>query len=326
MSFLRWFINKYKERLWFRIFIGGTLISIIISSFFYYLGTYNDKISQNNTISKLDEMNTDCILGIKNLTNTIYNSSCSTYKKDEIPTINFFFDNIECKTNKDSLLCHDKPKIVGFSDKPKPENCSNAMWKNDINFTLKEGTLSFFFKPDWLKPNGISYLLDMVDYNNQSILEVFVVNNKTIKLTMWDSNNIESDIGYPKPSLGDWEQIIITWSGEKGFVKLYINGELVGSVQTHINFDRAIRTFYVYSSHESNFCSFGGFNRLAMYKKPLNKYEVIHHYDNGAGCYINQDNALLNSFWHIDGTNKLITCDKHGTNWYTIKRFFKNLF
>ena len=62
MSFLRWFINKYKERLWFRIFIWSTLISIIISSFFYYLGAYNDKISQNNTISKLDEMNTDCIL------------------------------------------------------------------------------------------------------------------------------------------------------------------------------------------------------------------------------------------------------------------------
>ena len=200
-----------------------------------------------------------------------------------------FFDKVldinpnskEALQNKNiSLMMLDRYQDVTENDSGSLfYDCPYVKNRNDINKTLPNGTLAIMVAPEELTLGEDHYVLDMIDYDDNSFLELFITGTEVIKVRMHDSSNLEFTLSFNhKLPLKKWTHLAVSW-GENDYIKLYVDSKVKSSISIKdANFNIPLKTWYIASSHKKESCLSGSFDDFILWGNILNQSEIYEEY------------------------------------------------
>ncbi len=201
------------------------------------------------------------------------------------------FSNIEGICSEKNNCTRNESTIYVLIDEENFEgNCPHVNLEKEANATFREGAISLWTKLNNLDKDNKRVIFDMIDYNDNSFLELYIIKNQIIQLGMHD--NLEQDFilsyDYKKP-IDEWIFIVATWNTK--MINLYINGESKNSISLNdVDFSTNIKDWYMGSSHKKTFCLNGLLDEVGMWKT-LDKRLINILYNDGEGCAYPFDNC-----------------------------------
>lgn len=165
--------------------------------------------------------------------------------------------------------------------------CDNINYQASPNTLIVNGTFVIWVKLDKLESQEKRFVFDIIDYNNNHILEIFIIKNSIIQARIYDVNGGEFALSYDNQApLNNWTFIAFTWS-EKS-VNLYINKTLKGTIPfENINFGSKVNRWYIGSTFNAIHCLNGGLDELGIFKAQLDQETISYIYDtNLAGKHL----------------------------------------
>ena len=260
MKLIEKFKKKYKERLWFRLFIWGIIVSLI----FFILEDLScqqqtEKIV-NLTTKQYNEMMNKCFDTIQNLT-ILKNFTCTEPK---IATI----------------TCMNNPKIVNNS--LLIDGC-DSIYKM-MNLSDEGYSAVIIFKSIWYPDNDIHYLLDISKDLESNRISLFTENN-FLKLRIYQENGTETTLKIRIDNLGfnwnnnEWYRIEIKWFKPSGQVFLNINyNDVAEDVLGKIELDLQQTKLFLGSDAKGKNQADGFFNYIfvTQYIYPEPTYTIEH--------------------------------------------------
>lgn len=196
--------------------------------------------------------------------------------------------------------------------------CPYTLFGNDLNFTLKEGSFSFWVKLERLDAsfflredilfgnitrgvvgkigNGFRYqglrnvesekryVVEYVDYFDQTFLEIAIINNQIINFRIFGKGRKEFSISHDAEELlNGWVHIVASWGNE---INLYVNGQESKNkiIIADANFDIPLKNYYFGSSSKKKDCLNGLLDEVGIWSRELDNLSIKKLYNGGKGC------------------------------------------
>jgi len=261
MTLIGRFRNKYKSRLWFRIFFWTLISSILISLFFLIINfilnkpLYDDILNiSEDTNRKIINLDTNCIDKIENLTNLI-------------DKFDVFDANCPKAIQQDDKLCYSN---VTFIDSPEGkailiDNCDVRIL-GPINIKTNVGHIRTKINPRWEDKN--KHIL--VSLSDKLVL---FVENDILKFTIIELDGTEHTITSNVSNYWDnenWYDMAAEWNIDSGEITLYgIGNKLSQSTIKNLNVQMKNLMIYEGSNSEGNFQANAAFEFIGIAEKSV---------------------------------------------------------
>ena len=210
-------------------------------------------------------------------------------------------------TNGDSIIFDGSSTVVNIPDDSSLDGMSAC-------------SIEFWFKANSLPPSGsymtlvskrtsggpFAYHRISID-NGTGVLQLSYL-EATNKTTSRPSLNVSTNL-----EIGKWYYVCGTFDGAAGEMKLYLNGNLIGSKSVWGQITRTISDFTIGANGTAGQYFDGIIDEVAIYRRALSKEEVISHYERRkyinvlpVVVYVENEESLpifgiyYSSFFHAD--------------------------
>jgi DNA-binding beta-propeller fold protein YncE len=187
------------------------------------------------------------------------------------------------------------------------------------NITSSQGTVEFWFKPDWNGNLGIGHIFFQVGgyFNNGMILSIDGANN--LRFIQWgdDPDTTEVEIGSERGTdasgynwiAGNWYHVAATWNGAARQMTFYINGQPVSTINNNITISDFSTTYLSIGAQvDTGAPAQGAFEEFRISNRARNAGEILEGYNTTLGI------IALNGAYGIctDSANRTIVAESGG--------------
>ena len=143
------------------------------------------------------------------------------------------------------------------------------------NFNFNEGTISFWYKPNYDTNNtiGVIHTLFIVGPNSYTAGRVQIWNNREYQPIR--ISHVTDILSYTHLSVGNWYQIVYTWDSASGQKNYYLNGIAnVSASSSSWIANTAPTEIYIGKNANQDSIANGVIDEVRVYNKALNSIEV----------------------------------------------------